>query len=300
MNFHTSVFLKETIDGLKVQKDQKYIDATIGGGGHTAEILKLGGIVLGIDQDPEAIKFVKHSLSLQITDGKLKLVQGNFRNIEKIAKEEGFGKVAGIIVDLGVSSYQIDTGERGFSYQRQGPLDMRMDPKSKIKASDLINLLERRKLYEIFKNLGEERFASAISSGIVQSRRITAIMTTEDLVKVIAKALKINERNLTPMKRTEIAKRVFQALRMTVNDEISSLKEVLASCPSLLQSSGRLAVISFHSVEDRIAKDSFIDFERRGLGTILTPKPALPSVEETLANRRSKGAKLRIFERNEV
>ena len=253
-------------------------------------------------------KYLKKVKRWKIKKGKL-YKEFRFKNFKealkfvnkagKIAEKEGFGKVAGIILDLGVSSYQIDTGERGFSYQRQGPLDMRMDPKSKIKASDLINLLERRKLYEIFKNLGEERFASAISSGIVQSRRITAIMTTEDLVKVIAKALKINERNLTPMKRTEIAKRVFQALRMTVNDEISSLKEVLASCPSLLQSSGRLAVISFHSVEDRIAKDSFIDFERRGLGTILTPKPALPSVEETLANRRSKGAKLRIFESNE-
>ncbi|MEK9178448.1 MAG: 16S rRNA (cytosine(1402)-N(4))-methyltransferase RsmH [Patescibacteria group bacterium] len=296
MNFHTSVLLKEAIDGLKVQKGQKYIDATIGGGGHTKAILERGGLVLGIDQDPESIEFVKANLKSQISNLKLILHRGNFRQIEKIAKENGFEKTSGILLDLGVSSYQVDTGNRGFSYQRQGPLDMRMDPDKKIKASDLVNLLERKKLYEIFKNLGEERNAGVISSAIVRSRRVKAIMTTEDLVKVIAQALGIKG-ELTNKMRTNIAKRVFQALRMEVNAELNSLKEVLDSCPSLLQSSGRLLVISFHSLEDRIVKDSFIDFERKGLGTIITPKPILPSASEVLVNSRSKGAKLRIFKK---
>ncbi len=296
MNFHTSVLLKEAIDGLKVQKGQKYIDATIGGGGHTKAILERGGLVLGIDQDPESIEFVKANLKSQISNLKLILHRGNFRQIEKIAKENGFEKVSGILLDLGVSSYQIEKEDRGFSYQRQGPLDMRMDPDKKIKASDLVNLLERKKLYEIFKNLGEERNAGVISSAIVRSRRVKAIMTTEDLVKVIAQALGIKG-ELTNKMRTNIAKRVFQALRMEVNAELNSLKEVLDSCPSLLQSSGRLLVISFHSLEDRIVKDSFIDFERKGLGTIITPKPILPSASEVLVNSRSKGAKLRIFKK---
>ena len=296
MNFHTSVLLKEAIDGLKVQKGQKYIDATIGGGEHTKAILERGGLVLGIDQDPESIEFVKANLKSQISNLKLILHRGNFRQIEKIAKENGFEKVSGILLDLGVSSYQIEKEDRGFSYQRQGPLDMRMDPDKKIKASDLVNLLERKKLYEIFKNLGEERNAGVISSAIVRARRIKAIMTTEDLVKVIAQALGIKG-ELTNKMRSNIAKRVFQALRMEVNAELNSLKEVLDSCPSLLQSSGRLLVISFHSLEDRIVKDSFIDFERKGLGTIITPKPILPSASEVLVNSRSKGAKLRIFKK---
>ena len=297
MNFHISVLLKETIDGLKVQNGQKYIDATLGGGGHALEIIKRGGVILGIDQDPEAIEFIKKNFQLPISNFQLTLAQGNFRNIEQIAKQNGFEKVSGIIFDLGVSSYQIEKSERGFSYQRQGPLDMRMDPKSKLKAEELINLLKKDELYKIFSQLGEEEYAWAISSAVVKSRRVKAILTTEDLIKVIAKARKIDERRLTPMKRAEIAKRVFQALRMAVNDEINSLKEAMLSCPSLLQSRGRLAVISFHSLEDRIVKDSFIDFEKTGLGTILTPKPIIPSASEVFTNKRSKGAKLRIFEK---
>ncbi|KKP95596.1 MAG: 16S rRNA (cytosine(1402)-N(4))-methyltransferase [Candidatus Levybacteria bacterium RBG_16_35_6] len=295
MNFHKSVLLQEAVEGLKVLSGQKYIDATLGGGGHSLEIIKRRGIVLGIDQDPDAIDYVKANFQLPISSSQLKLKRGNFRNIEKIAKENGFEKVSGIIFDLGVSSHQIDEKNRGFSYQKEGSLDMRMDPNTKLKASDLINLLSNEQLSEIFNKFGEEPRSRAISSAIIRRRNMKAITNTQELVGIIAQVYKI--RRFNPMLRAKLANRVFQALRIAVNDETRALKEALASCPNLLQPGGRLAIISFHSLEDRIVKDSFIDFKKRGLGTIITPKPVMSSEAEVLLNKRSKGAKLRIFEK---
>ena len=182
MNFHRTVLLQETIDLLNVSRGQKYIDGTIGGGGHTEEILKRGGLVLGIDADPEALEFVRERLEAYVKDGRLTLVQGNFRDILKIAKEKGFAEVSGILLDLGVSSHQIDTEDRGFSYQKSGPLDMRMDPSYGFRAEDLINLAGKHELHNIFTKLGEERRSNTVVSGIIRSRRVKAIKTTEDLV----------------------------------------------------------------------------------------------------------------------
>ena len=297
MNFHRTVLLQETIDLLNVSRGQKYIDGTIGGGGHTEEILKRGGLVLGIDADPEALEFVRERLEAYVKDGRLTLVQGNFRDILKIAKEKGFAEVSGILLDLGVSSHQIDTEDRGFSYQKSGPLDMRMDPSYGFRAEDLINLAGKHELHNIFTKLGEERRSNTVVSGIIRSRRVKAIKTTEDLVGVIAEAYGLNKKNLTPMLRAKISKRIFQALRMAVNGELESLEKALSSVLLLLFSKGIVAVISFHSLEDRLVKDAFVGFSKEGLGTIFTPKPVLPASAEILENSRSKGAKLRVFER---
>ncbi len=292
-DFHKSVLLKEAIDGLRVKKDKKYIDATLGGGGHAIDILKPGGIVLGIDVDKDAIDEVK----LKVKSEKLKVVRGNFRDIDKIAHLNNFDRVSGIIFDLGVSSHQIDTGERGFSFQQKGPLDMRMDQELGVKAKDLIKILTKKQLYEIFTKFGEETRAWEISDEIVRERNTKPIDTTEDLAKIIESTFK-NRRFSINKTRADLSKKVFQALRIVVNDELESLKEALPKAVGLLLEGGRLCVISFHSLEDRIVKKSFLEFERKGLGKIITEKPIVPSEEEIKQNPRARSAKLRIFEKN--
>lgn len=294
MNFHRTVLLQETIDGLKVVPGEKYIDATLGGGGHTEEILRRGGEVLAIDTDLDAINYVKGKIS----SSKLHLAHGNFRDIKNIAIKNRFEKVSGIVFDLGVSSHQIDSNERGFSYQQNGPLDMRMDSNSPIKAADLINLLNKNELSDIFYKFGEESNSRAISNAIVSARKIGTIQTTNDLVTIIARVYKIPEHRLDQMKRTRIAKKIFQALRIAVNNELDVLREALNESSSLFLPKGRLGVITFHSLEDRIVKNAFIDFEKRGLGIVVNKKPLLPSRLEMKTNKRSRSAKLRFFEKN--
>lgn len=294
MNYHKSVLLQEAIDGLNVRKDSKYIDATLGGGGHTSSILDLGGIVLGLDQDEEAIEFARANSKQQIVNGKLHLARGNFANIDKIAKENGFSKVSGILFDLGVSSHQLDEASRGFSYLKSGPLDMRMDQGLGVKASDLVNALGRKELYEIFIELGEERRSNAVVELIVSRRRIAPFQTTDDLSLTLATAYGFKE--VGDFARATSSKRVFQALRMKVNDELGSLTETLPKSLSLLEENGRLVIITFHSLEDRIVKRAFVRFENEGKGRIITKKPILPTSAEINQNSRSKSAKLRIFE----
>ncbi len=296
-NFHTSVLLKETIDFLQVKKGGKYIDATLGGGGHTLEIIKRGGIVLGIDFDQEALDYVERNFKFQISNFKLTLAKGNFKNLEEIAHSNNFNKVKGIIFDLGVSSYQLENGKRGFSFLKGGPLDMRMDKELGVKASDLLNILSKGELYEIFIKLGEERRARAISSSIVGARRVAPIQTTGDLSGVIQKALGIKG-EITDFTKAQIGKRVFQALRIAVNDELENIKIALPKTLNLLESGARVAVISFHSLEDRIVKQSFIDFQKRNMGKIITKKPVTAGKEEIESNSRSRSAKLRVFEKN--
>lgn len=296
-NFHTPVLLKETIDLLQVKKGEKYIDSTFGGGGHTAEILKRGGIVLGIDVDQDAIDYVNKNYKLQITNNKLKIAKGNFRNLKEIAHLNNFDKVKGIIFDLGVSSHQLEEGERGFSFSKSGPLDMRMDKTLEVKASDLINILTKGEIYEIFIKLGEEHRARAISDGIVRARGISPIKTTEDLSKVIQEALGIKG-EISEFTKAKINKRVFQALRIAVNDELGSIKEALPQSLDILESGGRVAVISFHSLEDRIVKQSFKDFELNNKGKIITKKPVIAGNEEINSNPRARSSKLRVFEKN--
>jgi len=295
-DFHKPVLLQEVIDFLRVKRGSKYIDATLGGGGHSKKILEQGGIVLGIDQDEDAIQFVKKNFKFEILNFKLVLVKGNFKNIDEIAHLKGFDKVSGILFDLGVSSFQLENPQRGFSYQKEGPLDMRMDKKLKVQAADLLNILTKGELNELFFKLGEENNARIISDGIVRARGIKPIRTTEDLVSVIQESLGKKGRT-SAFDRSKVAKRIFQALRIAVNDELNNLKEALPGAYTLLDRRGRLVVISFHSLEDRIVKNTFKEFESKNMGKIITKKPIVPSFLEIEKNSRSKSAKLRAFEK---
>ena len=304
-NFHTPVLLKEVIENLRVEKGKKYIDATIGGGGHTVEILKNGGVVLGIDVDQDAIEYIKKILrekDIKILSEKkdealnilvsqypnITLVRGNFRDIDKIAHLNNFDNVSGIIFDLGVSSYQLGTANRGFSFQKVGPLDMRMDQDLGVSAADIINVLKKGELYELFTKLGEESRARQLSSSIVRARRIKPIETTKGLANIIGSISK-------GFSKIHPATKVFQALRIAVNDELNSIREALPKAVDLLSRNGRLLVISFHSLEDRIVKNLFLEFASRGIGEVITKKPITPSFLEIEKNRRARSAKLRIL-----
>ncbi len=304
-DFHVPALLQEAIEFLAVKKDELYIDATLGGGGHTTSILEKGGKVLGLDADQEAIEYVQNKFKIQNLKFKIgedvRLVHGNFRNIDEIAKQNEFTHVAGVLFDLGVSSHQLDTEERGFSFQSEGPLDMRMDRSLAVRAADLLNALSQKELYELFSKLGEERYAFTISKNIIRSRGIRPIQTTRDLVSIIDSAVN-KGKGRSPVRQAQgknihSATRVFQALRIAVNDELRSLQEALPKALELLKPGGRLVVISFHSLEDRIVKNAFKEFEQKGKGMILTEKPIGPSAAELEKNIRVRSAKLRAFEK---
>lgn len=279
-NFHESVLLKEAIAGLKVEKNKKYIDATLGGAGHSNGILKLGGIVLGIDVDIDAIANIEKNKPENLT-----LARGNFRDIDKIALLNKFERVAGIIFDLGVSGHQIDTPTRGFSFQNEGPLDMRMDRELGVRALDLIKILTKGELNEIFSKLGEETRSWEISDAIVRARSVKPIETTGELAEI---AFRVAGQS----------KRVFQALRIVVNDELGAITQALPKALELLEENGRLCVISFHSLEDRIVKRKFLEFEEKKMGKVITQKPIIPTEKEIEKNKRAGSAKLRIFKKN--
>jgi len=309
--FHKPVLLKEVIEGLNVKEGGKYIDATVGGGGHTLEVLKRGGEVLGIDRDPEAIEYIKKilkardikkireekddALNISISQyPNITLVRGNFRDLKSIAKKARFWKVDGILFDLGVSTHQLEIPVRGFSFNREGPLDMRMDPSLKITAYDLVNRLTEGKLYEIFTKYGEENNSRAIARAIVRARAISPIKTCSELARIVAASQgKIGQfgRTSTHPAGGHPATRVFQALRMVVNNELENLKEALPQAVELLKKKGRLAVISFHSLEDRIVK---LFFKNCGQIRIMTEKPARAKIEEIRINPRARSGKLRI------
>lgn len=292
-NFHKPVLLKETIDFLNVRKGEKYIDATLGGAGHTQEILKRGGFVLGIDVDEDALDFIRNKINEIENFQNLTLAYGNFKDIDKIAHLNNFDKVSGIILDLGVSSFQIDTPERGFSYQKNGPLDMRMDKTLSVTAADLLKILTKGELNELFNKLGEENSARRISERIVFSRGIKKIETSDDLLK----AIRGNDRIVSAFERARILSKIFQALRIAVNDELNNLRETLPKAIKLLDKDANLMVISFHSLEDRIVKRAFEEYEKKGLGKILTRKPITPDDEEMRSNSRSKSSKMRVFKK---
>jgi 16S rRNA (cytosine1402-N4)-methyltransferase len=260
--------------------------------------LDLGGKVLGIDQDQEALDYVWKRLKIKDLGLKnLLLEKGNFREIDKIAHLKNFTEVDGILFDLGVSSHQINIAERGFSFLKEGPLDMRMDKDSPVTAEALVNLLGKGELYDLFNKLGQEHRAGPISNSIIRARRIKAIQTTDELAQVVKEAYGIKG-ELSVYAKTNINKRVFQALRIAVNDELKSLEDALPKALSLLGKNGRLAVISFHSLEDGIVKRAFKDFEMKNMGKIITEKPIEATNEEIRVNSRSKPAKLRVFAKN--
>lgn len=278
--YHIPVLLDEVLDYLNIKPGQKYIDCTLGGGGHTKGILGRDGIVLGIDQDEEALREVGEKPNLT-------LVNGNFAHLQAIATNSGFDKVSGILLDLGVSTHQLETDYRGFSFNQDGPLDMRKDPKTQgVTAADLIRVASETELARIIWEYGEERDSKKIAKELKRSD----IKTTNDLRDAI---LRVSHKSKND--RTHPATRTFQALRIAVNDELGTLEEALTQTVGLLDKGGRLAVISFHSLEDRIVKN-FLKSQADFLKSI-TDKPVEPTEEEVERNPRSRSAKLRVAEK---
>lgn len=293
---HIPVLREEAVQGLAIRENGIYVDATLGFGGYTELIAgQLGsGKIIGIDADKQAIFLVENRLNNLISDGKLIIKHRNFRFIEEVLAELRINSVDGIIADLGLSSMELDDISRGFSFKTEAPLDMRFDNSTDtITATDIVNSYSQEKLNNLFRNLGDEPFSGRIARVIVENRKKKYIATTTELVNLIMSIIpaKFTSKSIHP------ATRVFQALRMEVNDEIGSLNSLLASSLNSLNSSGRLVIVSFHSGEDRIVKNTFREWKAQGFVNILTKKPITPSEIELGANPRSRSAKLRIIEK---
>ncbi|HMS22667.1 MAG TPA: 16S rRNA (cytosine(1402)-N(4))-methyltransferase RsmH [Candidatus Levybacteria bacterium] len=287
---HIPVLMRQVLDWLSPVPDGRYIDATLGGGGHAEEIVRSGGKVLGIDQDLDAIEFVKKSKQDLIKSNKLLIFKGNFRDIKQIATENKFGEVQGILFDLGVSSHQLDDGIRGFSLKKNAALDMRMDAGTQILAKDIVNTYSKEELTDIFLRYGEEENAKKIAQEIVDARHSSKIETTQDLATIVNRVV-VGGGKIHP------ATRVFQALRIEVNGELTSLQKGIHDAFDLLLPGGKMVVISFHSLEDRIVKRTFSEWEIKGWGSIKTKKPIMAEPDEVMKNPRARSAKLRIFEK---
>ena len=305
---HKPVMLWECIQGLNIKPDGIYVDGTLGGAGHSKEIanrISENGLLIGIDRDEEAICVARERLS---EFNNIKFVNDNHDNIKSILSNLSIPKVDGILLDLGVSSYQLDEGKRGFSYMNPGILDMRMDKKQDLTAKEVINSYSEEKLANIIYEYGEEKFSRQIARKIVKYRESKIIETTDELVKIIEDAIPKKISNGHPAKRT------FQAIRIEVNNEIEPLYNTVIDCIDSLKSNGRLCILTFHSLEDRAVKLAFNDSigkctcppglpycvcgaKERTKGKVITKKPILPSTEEMENNSRSKSAKLRIFEK---
>lgn len=310
MNFqHTSILLEECIRGLNIKTEGIYVDGTLGGAGHSyhiAQLLKGHGRLIGIDQDENAI--IASQTKLEDYKNQVIIVRENYVNIKAVVQRLGYDKVDGILLDLGVSSHQLDEDYRGFSYMKDAPLDMRMDQRQSKTVKDIVNTYDHGQLARVLRVYGEERFASKIASIILREREIAPIETTQQLVDIIRRAI--------PRKNAEKgghpAKRTFQALRIELNEELTVLENSIDTMIDLLTDGGRLCIITFHSLEDRIVKHKFreafdpctcpSDFPmcvcgKVSKGTIVTRKPILPSALEVESNSRAKSAKLRIFEK---
>ncbi|OGE27907.1 16S rRNA (cytosine(1402)-N(4))-methyltransferase [Candidatus Daviesbacteria bacterium RIFCSPHIGHO2_01_FULL_40_11] len=312
--YHRSVLLREAIEVLEVRDGKWYLDCTLGDGGHTLEILRRGGKVVGIDVDPEAIERARKRLGNLGYLGNSVLIQGNFRDINNLISLSHFvrqnqtswdkqtdtarHKFAGAIFDLGVSSLQLENPERGFSFVKKGPLDMRMDPTLQVRALDLTNTLTRRELYELFSSLGEEKYSWQVADTLVRAREVKPFKTTTELAEVVVRAVG-RVRGLPADRQGKIhpATKVFQALRIAVNDELDALQEGLEEVKDLLEKNGHIVVISFHSLEDRIVKNTFKQWESMGIGEILIKKPVIASEVEVRVNPRSRSAKMRVFKK---
>lgn len=307
---HKSVLLYETIDSLNVKPDGIYVDGTLGGGGHALEVCRrLGeyGRLIGIDQDADAIAAATERLK-DYRD-KVTVVRSNYENIQTVLKDLGIERVDGIYLDLGVSSYQLDSPERGFTYREDdAPLDMRMDQRNEQTAADIINGYSEFDLYRIIRDYGEDKFAKNIAKHIVRAREEKPVATTGELTEIIKAAIpaKVRAAGGHPSKRT------FQAIRIELNKELEVLSNSIDTMIDLLNPGGRLSIITFHSLEDRIVKTRFKTDEdpcicprdfpvcvcgRKSKGRVVTRKPVVPSEEEVEENKRSKSSKLRVFER---
>ena len=306
---HKSVLLNETIDGLNIKPDGIYVDGTLGGGGHAYEVCRrLGekGSIVGIDQDAAAIEAA--SARLKDFGEKVTIVRSNYCDMKSKLHELGIDKVDGIVLDLGVSSYQLDTAERGFSYREDAPLDMRMDTRQKMTARDIVNDYTEADLYRVIRDYGEDKFAKNIAKHIVQARAMKPVETTAELSEIIRASIpmKFQKKSGHPAKRT------FQAIRIELNRELDVLRDSLDDMIDLLNPGGRLCIITFHSLEDRIVKSAFRknenpctcppDFPVCVCGKtpdvkLVSRKPILPSAQEVEENPRARSAKLRVAEK---
>ena len=306
---HKSVLLEETVNGLNIKPDGIYVDGTLGGGGHAFGVCKQlsdKGSFIGIDQDEAAIEAA--GIRLRDFGEKVTIVRSNYCDMKSQLHKLGIDKVDGIVLDLGVSSYQLDTAERGFSYRVDVPLDMRMDRRQEMTAKDIVNTYSEMELYRIIRDYGEDKFAKNIAKHIVLEREKGSIETTGQLIEIIKRAIpmKIQKNGGHPAKRT------FQAIRIELNRELDVLRDSLDEMIDMLNENGRICIITFHSLEDRIVKSIFRRNENpctcpshfpvcvcgnESKGKVITRKPILPSAEELEYNSRSKSAKLRIFER---
>ena len=306
---HQSVLLEETINNLNIQPDGIYVDGTLGGGGHAFHVcsrLSEKGHFIGIDQDAAAIEAAGERL--RPFGDKVTIVRSNYSDMKQVLQSLGVSGVNGIVLDLGVSSYQLDTAERGFSYRENAPLDMRMDQRQEKTARDIINGYSEMELYRIIRDYGEDKFAKNIAKHIVRARQEKPVETTDELTEIIKAAI--------PMKFRAVgghpAKRTFQAIRIELNQELEVLRGHLKEMVELLDDGGRICIITFHSLEDRIVKNIFRKCEnpcecppsfpacvcgKKSMGKVITRKPILPSEEELEINPRAKSAKLRVFER---
>ena len=308
---HKPVLLDEVIDSLEIKSNGIYLDGTLGGGGHSLEILKrlnpTEGKLIAFDKDIEAINYSKKRLE---NFKNIIFIHNNFSNVKIELKKIGINKIDGAILDLGVSSYQIDNKERGFSYNKDSRLDMRMNREDSISAINVINEYKEEDLYNIIKEYGEERYAYYIAKNIVRSRKIKIIETTKELSDIVINSIP----KKTLAKNNNPAKRTFQAIRIEVNNELNILEQSINDIIELLNNRSRICIISFHSLEDRIIKNTLKknmnpcicpkDFPvcicgKKSKGKIITKKPVIPSLEEQNLNSRSKSAKLRVFEREE-
>ncbi len=307
---HYSVLLNETVEGLNIKPGGIYVDGTLGGGGHASQVcrrLSSGGRLIGIDQDKDAIAAATERL--KDYQDRVTIVRSNYEQIDKVLGDLGISKVDGIYLDLGVSSYQLDTAERGFSYRYDAPLDMRMDDRNPVTAADIVNDYTESQLFHMIKNYGEDRFAQNIAKHICKYRETKRIETTFELSDIISGAIPARVRATSG----HPAKRTFQAIRIELNRELDVLEDSIDKMIDSLQEGGRLCIITFHSLEDRIVKNKFRTAEkpcicppefpictcgRKSRGQVITRKPILPSERELEENSRSKSAKLRIFEKH--
>lgn len=308
---HKSVLLEECIENLNINPEGTYIDGTIGGAGHSLEIykrLKNKGCLIGLDQDAFAVETSTKRLEEAKGEAEYKVVNTNFQNISKVCEQLGVKEVDGILLDLGVSSHQLDEASRGFSYQNDAPLDMRMNRNSDLSAHKLINEYSERDIYTIIRDYGEEKWASRIAKFIVEARAVQPINTTFDLVDIIKKAVPSSARRDGP----HPAKRTFQAIRIAVNDELNILNSTIVDCVTLLKSGGRLCIITFHSLEDRIVKLQFNKevkpctcppafptcvCGKNSRVSLVNRKPIEASEKELETNPRARSAKLRVLQK---
>ena len=308
-DYHKPVLVEEVMQYMRCRKGGIYIDGTIGGGGHALEICRRidgDGLLIGIDRDDEALAHAAEMLKEY--SGCVRLIKGDFRYMKAMINDIGVNEVDGVLLDLGVSSHQLDDAGRGFSYNAEAALDMRMDKQQLLTARDVVNTYDEKRLYEIIKDYGEERWAKRIASFIVKERQRYPIETTDQLVEVIKRAIPAAARREGP----HPARRTFQAIRIEVNDELNSIKEGLIQAMDCLKPGGRLCVISFHSLEDRLVKDTFRRWQNpctcppdtpvcvcgnKPVAAIVTKKPVTASPDEVESNPRARSAKLRVCEK---